>query len=63
MKRLILILLVPLGSLLQGCFQDYTVEERIVVSGTLIASAQKQDVAFQFDNVSSFPVFQSRVAA
>lgn len=63
MKRLTLILLVPLVIFFQGCFQDYTVEERIVVSGTLIASAQKQDVAFQFDNVSTFPIFQSRIAA
>jgi len=63
MRRTYLILSIILGFLSQGCFQDYTVEERIVVSGRLIASAQKQDVAFSFDNVSTFPVLKSRVSA
>jgi len=63
MKRILLIYTMLLAILFQGCFQDYTVEERIVVSGTLIASAQKQDAAFRFDNVSSFPVVQSKISS
>ena len=46
---------------LQGCYQDYTVEERTPVSGKLIASSERQDVAFNFDNVSSFPDVKLRL--
>ena len=46
---------------LQGCYQDYTVEERTPVSGKLIASSERQDVAFNFDNVSSFPDLKLRL--
>ena len=58
------ILIISLMSLwLQGCFQDYTVEERNVVSGILIASSEKREVSFNFDNVSSFPAVSSRLAS
>ena len=50
-----------LAIFLQGCYQDYTVEERTPVSGKLIASSERQDVAFNFDNVSTFPDVKLRL--
>lgn len=46
---------------LQGCFQDYTVEERTPVSGRLIASSERQDVAFNFDNITTFSSVKVRL--
>lgn len=46
---------------LQGCFQDYTVEERTPLSGKLIASSERQDVAFTFDNITTFPTVKLRL--
>jgi|GEM_PF-1043796 len=60
-QNIILGLVLVSCALLQGCFQDYTVQERVAVSGKLSSATERQDVAFQFDNVSSFPVFQVRL--
>jgi hypothetical protein len=58
------ILILSLASLwIQGCFQDYTLEERNVVSGSLLASSEQREVSFNFDNITSFPVVSSRLAS
>ncbi|MCO4783689.1 MAG: hypothetical protein KC646_15285 [Candidatus Cloacimonetes bacterium] len=48
--------------LLQGCFQDYTVEEKIPISGQIVGSSERQEVAFTYDMNTTFPVINSRVA-
>ena len=60
-KSKVILSLFSLLIFLQGCYQDYTVEERTPVSGKLIASSERQDVAFNFDNVSSFPDVKLRL--
>ena len=46
---------------LQGCFHDYTVAERTPVSGQLISSSERLDIAFTFDNITTFPTVKLRL--
>ncbi|PCJ16951.1 MAG: hypothetical protein COB02_14895 [Candidatus Cloacimonadota bacterium] len=48
--------------LLQGCFQDYSVEEKIPITGQIVGSSERQEVAFTYDMVTSFPTINARVA-
>ena len=47
---------------LQGCFQDYTVEEKIPITGQIVGSSERQEVAFTYDMNTSFPVINARLA-
>lgn len=46
---------------IQGCFHDYTVAERTPVSGQLISSSERLDIAFTFDNITTFPTVKLRL--
>lgn len=48
--------------MLQGCFQDYSVEEKIPITGQIVGSSERQEVAFTYDMNTSFPVINARVA-
>lgn len=59
MMRSKIYLLVALVSLfLQGCFQDYTVMEKQLVSGKLLGRSERQEVGFQYDQITSFPIVE-----
>lgn len=57
------ILLISFTLLLQGCFQDYTVEEKIPITGQIVGSSERQEVAFTYDMNTTFPTINARVAS
>ncbi len=55
-------LLLPILPMISGCFQDYTVDERMALIGKLVNKSEQQLVAFSPFDSSTFSSMDARVA-
>ncbi len=46
---------------LQGCFQDYTVDERFLIKGNLLNKSEQQEIGFEPFDASTFSTMDSRI--
>jgi hypothetical protein len=60
-KRRIHIMILLTVFALQGCFQDYTIEQKTLAVGKIVGKTEQQQVGFQNDFSSTFPSLKSRL--